>query len=240
MVKVKVLGSSSSGNCYLFESDDTCLVVEAGIRPEEVKAGIGWNVSKICGCIFTHEHKDHSRYVERYLRDGIRCYASKGTIEALGIDSPYLTAIPPFRVFQIAEWKILPFRTEHDCCEPYGYLINNRECGNILFATDTYYLPNTFKDLNHIFIECNYSKEYVDKSDVNDSVKKRLFSSHLSLETCLDALRANNLSKAENIVLIHLSDSNSNAEEFRKTIEEATGIPTMIAEKGSEIHLSIF
>lgn len=237
MVKLSVLGSSSKGNCYLFEDSSSCLVVEAGVRLAEVKKALDYNVNKICGCIITHEHKDHSKYVGEYLKNGIKCYASAGTIKALGIESMYLQGIAPLKTVSIEGWRILPFKTRHDCSEPYGYLINNKECGTVLFATDTYYLPNTFRGLEHILIECNYDKDILNRNNVNESLKKRLISSHMSIDTCIDALMANDLSRVKNIMLIHLSDNNSNAEDFKKRVRRAAGIPTSVAETGMQVYL---
>jgi phosphoribosyl 1,2-cyclic phosphodiesterase len=191
----------------------------------------------VCGCIITHEHKDHCGYVKEYLQNGIKCYASNGTIEGIGIDSPYMCEICPLQAFEVGEYKILPFNTKHDCRQPVGYLIHNADFGNVLFATDTYYLPNTFRGLNHILIECNYCDELLRLSDVEISRKKRLLSSHLSLDTCISALKANDLSRVKNIMLIHLSNEHSNADEFKVAVEAETGIPVTIAEKGVELIL---
>ena len=201
---VKILGSSSKGNCYLFETANTCLIVEAGISISEVKKALNYNMSKILGCIITHEHKDHSGFIKEYLSCGIN-------------------VVKPLSMFSIGEWKILAFNTKHDCREPLGFLLNHKECGTVLFATDTYYLPNTFKNLNNVFIECNYSAEILKNSNIDDSLKKRIISSHLSLETCINALKVNDLSKVENIVLLHLSDNNSDEKLFKQKVQEATG-----------------
>lgn len=237
---VKILGSSSKGNCYLFETANTCLIVEAGISISEVKKALNYNMSKILGCIITHEHKDHSKYIKEYLKCGIKCYTSQGSIEALEINSPFLCKITPLVDFRLDSWRILPFITKHDCRQPLGYLINHRECGTVLFATDTYYLPNTFKNLNNIFIECNYSAEILKNSNIDNSLKKRIISSHLSLETCINALMANDLSKVENIVLLHLSDNNSDEKLFKQKVQEATGKIVYIANRNVEIKLGGF
>lgn len=237
---VKILGSSSKGNCYLFETANTCLVVEAGISISEVKKALNYNMSKILGCIITHEHKDHSKYIKEYLNCGIKCYTSKGTIDALEINNPFLCEITPLVDFRLDSWRILPFNTKHDCRQPLGYLINHKKCGTVLFATDTYYLPNTFKNLNNIFIECNYSTEILKNSNIDDSLKKRIISSHLSLETCINTLKANDLSKVENIVLIHLSDNNSDEKLFKQKVQEATGKIVYIANRNVEIKLGGF
>ena len=236
-MKITVLASGSSGNGYLLENDTSCLIIEAGVKLSEVKKALDYNINRVCGCVITHEHKDHSGYIKEYLRNGIKCYMSAGTAEALNIDSPYLQKIAPKIAFKIGGYKILPFHTKHDCKEPMGYLINHKECGNVLFATDTYYLPNTFKGLNHILIECNYSDELLGNDDIALSRKKRLLTSHLSIDTCIGALRANDLSNVQNIVLIHLSNDHSNAADFKTRVENETGIPTAIAEKGVVIAL---
>lgn len=203
----------------------------------EVKKALDYNISKVVGCIITHEHKDHCKYIKEYLQNGIKCYASRGTVDGMQVDSPYLHKITPIEPFLVGEYNVLAFNTKHDCSEPVGYLIHIAEVGNMLFATDTYYLPNTFRHLRHILIECNYSDEILSVSEANASRKKRLLSSHMSLTTCIEALRANDLSEVETITLIHLSNDHSKADEFKATVERETGIPTYIADKGLEICL---
>lgn len=53
---LKILGSGSSGNGYILETDSEVLLLEAGIPVKEMKKAIGWNVMKICGCLISHEH----------------------------------------------------------------------------------------------------------------------------------------------------------------------------------------
>ena len=202
------------------------------MRLSDIKNDLNYDMSKICGCVITHEHKDHSRYINEYLKNGIRCYLSKGTKEALNINSPYLQEIYPGNIFKVGEYKVLPFDTKHDCKEPVGHLINHRDFGNLIFATDTYYLPNRFRNLNNIMIECNYSKELLDIDNITANRKKRILSSHMSIDTCIDTLKANDLSSVRNIMLLHLSNAHSNADEFKTIIEKETGIPVTIAEKG--------
>jgi hypothetical protein len=60
----------------------------------------------------------------------------------------------------------------------------------------------------------------------------------MSLDTCIETLRMNDLSAVNNIVLIHLSDSNSNAEAFQAAVREATGKTVHIASKGLDINFN--
>ncbi|WP_218163969.1 hypothetical protein [Chitinophaga sancti] len=61
----------------------------------------------------------------------------------------------------------------------------------------------------------------------------------MNLKTCKELLAANDLSKVNNIVLIHLSDSNSNQFQFRKEIRELTGKTVHIAERGKVIPFNV-
>nr|HRO18749.1 hypothetical protein [Ferruginibacter sp.] len=63
-------------------------------------------------------------------------------------------------------------------------------------------------------------------------LRDRIFKSHMSLATCKGLLQANDLRQVNNIVLIHLSDGNSNAEKFKREVTELTGKMVHVAEAG--------
>ena len=52
---------------------------------------------------------------------------------------------------------------------------------------------------------------------------KRVIDTHFALEDVKEFLKANDLSKVKEIYLIHLSDGNSDAEQFKREIQELTG-----------------
>ena len=66
---------------------------------------------------------------------------------------------------------------------------------------------------------------------------KRTLKSHMGYDACLRTLQANDLSETMSVVLIHLSDGNSNADKCREGIAKATGIPTYVA--SPKLHLTI-
>jgi phosphoribosyl 1,2-cyclic phosphodiesterase len=129
--------------------------------------------------------------------------------------------------FQIGTWSVLPFEVEHDVSEPVGYLLANQQGEKLLFATDTYFIRYKFKGLTKIMVECNYSKailnENVAEGLIDKGRKKRLMRSHFSLENVKDFLQANDLSKVQEIWLLHLSDTNSDADLFKSEIQKLTG-----------------
>ena len=136
-------------------------------------------------------------------------------------------------------YKIKAFDTKHDVKDPLGFLINHPESGNILFLTDSYYCEYTFKDLNNIIVEANYCQTILDRrlaSGTNPKfLRDRVIESHMSLSTCKELLQANDLSHVNNIVLIHLSDGNSDAKRFKKEVQEATGKTVHVADAGMVI-----
>ncbi len=242
-MELKVLGSSSAGNCYLLENENECLIIEAGVKFSEVKKALGFKTAKISGLILTHEHGDHARHVLEYAESGINCYASNGTLRALKSSSHRYYAVEKFKRTQIGNFSIIPFDVKHDVAEPFGFLIFHKDMGCAMFLTDTHYCEYTFKGINHFIIEANYSEqilsERVFKGEVKAFLQNRIIQSHMSLETCIETIKANDLQSAKNVVLIHLSDGNSNEAMFKKAVEQSCGVPTQVADVGSKINLSL-
>lgn len=73
-MKLKVLGSSSSGNCYLIEvSNVEKLVLDAGINFKEVQKALNFNLKGIQGVLITHEHMDHLKYAPNFALNRNKC-----------------------------------------------------------------------------------------------------------------------------------------------------------------------
>lgn len=239
-MELTVLGSSSRGNGYVLQNDTEALIVECGVSLLEVKKAVGFNVSKIVGALCSHEHGDHAKYAQLYLYNRINVYMSHGTMRAIGPKGTFLPLLLSHGyTAKIGSFTVLPFEVKHDAAEPLGFLINHPETGNVLFLTDSYYSPFRFEGLNNILIECNYSTEIlqrnIDAGRIPTAVRNRTLQSHMSLETCLETLAANDLSQVNNIVLIHLSDGNSHAEGFKEAVHRATGKTVHVADKGLNI-----
>ena len=241
-MKLKVLSSSSKGNCYLLEGDKEVLIIEPGISFKEMKIGLDFNLSKVVGVLCSHVHLDHSKAIKDLVKNGIDVYTSKGTMEALGLSNNRLKPIKAFEQFKIGGFTIMPFDIHHDVAEPLGFLINHKDMGTILFATDTSYLEYRFKELTNILIECNYGEKILlknmDNGSIDSSTGVRIASTHMSLENCKELIKANDNPNLRNIVLLHLSDGNSNAKEFKEVMEELTHKRVEIADKGLEIELN--
>lgn len=247
-MKLKIVNSGSVGNCYILENASCALVIECGVNFKDIKQVLDFNLSKVAGVLISHEHMDHCKGVKDAVAAGLNVYCSAGTYNAMctnkqvAATSHRVYPISNMVVKPIGEFKVMPFDVKHDAAEPFGFVINHPECGNVVFITDTYYVPHTFKNANNIIVEANYCQKIVDErlrqNNIHVAVRNRVLESHMSIETCKNLLRANDLSAVNNIVLIHLSDGNSNAADFKKQVEELTGKTVTVAGKNMEIEFS--
>lgn len=175
---------------------------------------------------------DHAKAVNNIIRAGIDCYMSVGTANALELKTGSMVKIiKAQKQFKIGTWSILPFDTIHDCVEPLGFLLVSGK-DKILFLTDSAYCKYKFNGLTHILIECNYQnsilQENIENGIVEYGMKKRLLETHMSLDQTLGFLKANDLSKVQEIHLIHLSGRNSDAKMMQDAVIKKTGKPVFI------------
>lgn len=234
MITITPLASGSKGNAYHITDGKTPLLLEAGIPYKEIQRGLSYQVTNLAGCLVSHEHKDHSKAVsEMAFKAGVDCYMSQGTIGVLGIESHRIKPVQARKQFKVGTWTILPFDTQHDAAEPMGFLLANTAGDKVLYLTDSFYCRYRFKGLSHVLIECNYSLDIlranVAAGLVPVELKNRILKSHFSLANVKEFLKANDLSRVEMIMLIHLSDDNSDAERFKREIQELIGKPVYIA-----------
>ena len=233
-MKLKILSSSSKGNGYIIESENEALIIEAGMPLKVVKESLKYNISKVVGCFVTHRHNDHAKYVDQYAKNGIPVFVN----EDIHNNSSYPQLLNKYengRMYYVPEFWVWPFELKHDVpCS--GFIIDHNSMGQCLFVTDTYYVPNTFNGLSHIIIEANYSKQILQKNPVMHD--QHIYKGHMEIDTTKDFLKSNDLSKVNNIVLTHLSDANSDAERFKREVEDITGKRVFVAENGMEIDFS--
>lgn len=244
-MKLKVLGSGSSGNCYLLQGTKETLILECGLPYKTILKGLDFNLSNVVGCLVSHEHKDHAKAIQDLLKNGIDVYTSVGTAREIAGENHYIETyhrlkfIKSETAIKIGDFIVLPFEVEHDAREPLGFLIQHKELGKLLFITDSYYCKYKFNGLDHILIECNYSNEILEQRELPKALKSRIIKSHFELENVKEFLKATDLIQVKDITLIHLSDANSNSAQFKEEIEKLSGKPVYIADKGLELELEV-
>ena len=237
MIEITPLASGSQGNCYRVSDGRTPLLLECGIPYRDIRRQFKFRMSEFAACLVSHEHQDHCKSVKDVLKAGIDCYMSVGTARALGVESHRILYARAKQQFKLHTWTILPFEVEHDAKEPLGYLLASQAGEKLLYATDTAYIRYKFPGLTHIMIECNYAEDILEANitagALDPVMKNRLLRTHFSLANVKEFLLANDLSKVKEIWLLHLSDGNSDAQRFKREIQELTGKEVYIARKNS-------
>lgn len=238
-MELMVIGSSSAGNGYILQSGSgDALLIECGVHLKKIKQALGFKIDRV-HAIVSHAHGDHASSIKDVLNAGIPVYASLETLSTKEvIDHHRARVMEAGKTYPIGSFKVKPFEVNHDV-HCLGFLIFHPECGLTLFLTDTYYCDYKFPGLNNIIVECNHDVELL---EVNSPkfLHDRVIQSHMNLETCKGLLLANDLRAVNNIVLIHLSNNNSDAVRFQREIKEITGKTVWVAEPGLEIPFEKF
>jgi phosphoribosyl 1,2-cyclic phosphodiesterase len=235
LIDVRVLGSGSSGNCYVLDDGHSQLIIEAGIKFNKIQQALAFDFSRVAGCLISHEHGDHSKAIKKMTeKTVIDFYASQGTFNALGLSGYHYCKLRPTQSVQVGSWLVMGFPVEHDAAEPMGFVIENQIGERLLYVTDTYFVRYRFKGITHMLVEANYSLERLQQRIRNGSttakmLKNRLYKSHFEIKNTLGFIRANKSPLLQQVWLIHLSDANADGPSFKKQVAALTGVPVHLA-----------
>lgn len=218
-MRFESIASSSHGNAYMLDDGWTKLLIECGLTYKKLTQGLGWKLSEIDGVLVSHEHKDHAGCVEKLLKDGMDCYMSSGTAEALELPEKLLElahGIEAGEMFTVGSMHILPFQTYHDALEPLGFCIQSEVDWDIfVYAIDTVNLPYRFPGVNILAVEANFDKEILARCEkMPEKVRKRVSNTHMEIEMLCRCLKRMDLRACRELHLMHLSDATSHEGHF--------------------------
>lgn len=235
-VVVRSLGSGSSGNALLIDHGGTSLIVDCGVGPRALIAGLkaaGRAVGEVDAVLLTHEHVDHVRSLPRILKEGVPLVATAGTARAAGLAAAATEAIALGRDTAIAGASVIAIGVSHDAAEPCGYHVRMAGIA-VTIVTDlgrpepalAAYLAAS--DL--IVLEANHDEALLRRGPYPAHLKRRVLSAtgHLSNADCGrllgDALAGSR--RRPTVWLAHLSTTNNRPPLARRTVQRA------LAERG--------
>lgn len=228
--------SSSKHNLYTVETvGGRRLLIECGCTPKQLQNKLDYKLDNIVGCLTSHEHNDHSQSAEWLLKNGIDCYMSRGTMQALDLIHRRIYILENSHAIDIRGFFVFPFDVNHDACEPLGFIIKTPDQEYLFFVTDTSHIRQRFRlAFNIIAICCNYDKTIlqskVDAGKINETFATRLLTSHMEKDVAKDYIRRFcNLSKCREIHLLHMSGNNIEKQKIRDEFEKEFFISTYIA-----------
>lgn len=222
-LRFATIASSSSGNCIYVGTENTNILIDAGLSGKKIEEGLSsldLTGNDIDGIFVTHEHSDHVSGVGVLSRRyNIPVYATEGTWgsmpSSIGQIRPNLVRdIYAEENCAFNDLTIKPFEIPHDAAQPVGYTIgvNNTK---ITIATDIGHISDrvleNVKGSSLVLLEANHDVEMLRCGGYPQQLKSRILSDfgHLSnvnagklLDTVLD-------SSVKYVFLGHLSKENN-------------------------------
>ena len=219
------IASGSSGNCIYIGSDNTHLLVDAGISNKRIQEGlndIGLTGSDVTGILVTHEHSDHIKGLGVLSRKyHLPIYGTKETLDEIAacktlgtFDTGLLSPIEPDVDFQIGDLTLEPFSIHHDAANPVAYRVSH-ERTSVAVATDMghydQYVIDHLKDLDALLLEANHDVNMLETGPYPYYLKRRILGDHghLSNENAGRLLNYILNDKLKYVLLGHLSKENN-------------------------------
>jgi len=265
-MKFTVLGSGSTGNAVLISSENTNVLVDAGLSAREIVrrlAVVGLECGDLDGVLLTHEHSDHAGGLRVLLRS-LKCpvYISRCTEDAYygtrkGVqngDSESVkrrqtmqdrtVEIESNREFRIGDIDFEPFTVPHDAADNFGFVAKKdgvKVATLMDFGCITTLIKEKLNGCDAIVIESNHSRDMLRACAVYTwELKQRIFSKtgHLSNEDLADWLTGDFDGSARHIVLSHLSQRANEPHLARLTAETALRMRAPLFAAETHVHLS--
>ncbi len=232
MFNICSLYSGSSGNSLFVESENTKLLVDAGIsskKIEEALANLEIDPTSIDGILITHEHSDHVQGLGTFAKKfNLPVFVNEKTLDAMPKQKEKISEknIKLFNInekFEIGDLKVKPFSIPHDAANPCGFNIF-KDDKKISIATDIGHMTNgilkNLEDSIFIMLESNYDPEVLKYSKYPYQLKTRIAGpdGHLSNELAGKTISYLLNSGLKQAVLGHLSKQSNFPELAYKTV----------------------
>lgn len=229
------LYSGSTGNCLLVQTDETKILIDAGVSQKKIMtalASFNVNIEDIDAILVTHEHSDHVQNVGSLSkRYDIPVYCNIETLNAMPVQKEKISdenriIFTPNKKFKINDIEIQSFQIPHDAANPCGFNLFHDD-KKISIATDIGHMDNNLLDKlkksSFILLEANYDPDILKYSKYPFQLKQRILSpiGHLSNEssgkTITELTTKYGLKSA---MLGHLSKENNFPELALKTVTD--------------------
>jgi phosphoribosyl 1,2-cyclic phosphodiesterase len=218
------IASGSSGNCIYIGSDETHVLVDAGISNKRIETGlqsVGVDFRDLSGICITHEHSDHIMGLKTAMKKHpVPIYGTKETLKKIGdgcggeIPAEYFVEIRPDCRFWIGDLEVEPFSIDHDAADPVAYRFDcqNRSAAVVTdLGTYSSYTVGHLLGLNMLLLESNHDIRMLQTGAYPYYLKQRILGDrgHLSNETAGHLLCELLHDDLKHILLGHISQDNN-------------------------------
>lgn len=232
------LGSGSSGNCCYIGTRHGGVLVDAGVKTEEVEkmlAANGISMGMVKALLITHDHSDHVRYAYNMVRNHkhMRVFTTNRVLNGIfrrhnlskrlkDYHTPIFKEIP----FRVADFEITAFEVPHDSTDSMGFSISF-DGRNFVLATDLGSIAprarHYMSRANYLVIEANYDPEMLRYGRYPEYLKARIATDHGHMQNedtgaFLKEIVNPNL---KYVFLCHLSKDNNTPSKALKAVRTA-------------------
>jgi phosphoribosyl 1,2-cyclic phosphodiesterase len=247
-MRFSVLASGSGGNACYIETDNSRILIDAGLSCREIIKRLETLEVKsdtFDALVITHEHLDHikgagpiSRRFKTpvYINDSTMQKASKG----MGKITDHVL-FDTGRTIKIKDVVIETFTKCHDATDPVGLVIssNGSRLGVITdVGRSTRLLEDRLKDCDALIIEFNHDELMLDEGPYPLHLKRRIKGpeGHLSNHDAGELLKTLSHKGLRHVILAHISEKNNLPE---KAFCTASGILMECGWDNTEILISL-
>jgi len=224
MARFVSLYSGSSGNAFYAGGKNAGVLIDIGVSYRALVNALNSceiPLSNIKALFITHEHSDHIKGIETFLKrnPSIPIYASLETLTYISEHSALPSSARLIEISQNAvceaDMCIEAFDTPHDALHSLGFKIRTSDDRAISIATDLGHLDeNIIANLlksDLVLLESNYDKDMLRFGPYPYVLKRRISGElgHLSNDECSSVLPMLVDSGVSRIVLAHLSEQNN-------------------------------
>jgi len=218
-IRFTVLASGSTGNATIVQTEDTTLLVDAGLsvkKLEELMEGRGVKGSELQGILVTHEHSDHIRGLGAVARKyQLPIYANEATWEEMhkhvgNLDPSQRVILNTGDGVKFGGMVVESYAISHDAAEPVGYCFTEGDA-KLSLATDLGYVSDKVRqrieDSDVLVLEANHDIDMLRVGRYPWNIKRRILgdSGHLSNIAAGEALSVLLSDRLQRVYLAHLS-----------------------------------
>lgn len=231
-------GSGSSGNsCYIGTSKGGMLI-DAGIRAEEIERGLaanGVDMKHVKAVLLTHDHADHVKYVYTLLRTHkhIKLFCTNRVLNGIFKRHSISKRLKEYHVpifkeipFKVMDLEVTAFDVPHDGTDNMGFSIEF-DGRRFVMATDLGEVTERARfymgQANYLMIEANYDYQMLRTGRYPEYLKNRIMEDHGHLDNRQTAMFLSEIINPSltHIFLCHLSKDNNTPQIALRVVRDA-------------------
>lgn len=219
MATLRVISSGSIGNAYIIEACGQKLLLELGVKWNEILKALNYKIDGVVAALCSHLHLDHAKSIPQALKYRIPVYSN----EEVADKYKCVIALQTHKKYRVGEFIVQAIKVEHSCLN-YAYVIDNEQTGRILFMTDCVNFPYRVRNVQNLIVEANYSEDIIVDNLCKGYDIRSQNQYHMEINDTIKCIKNNYSPCLNTICLLHLSDAQSNEEEFKKRVYDEVGI----------------